>query len=261
MSTALPRGTLTISIDLEPATAREISAQGALDQVASRLLALFSRHEMAATWCVADPAVSAARGRIATFAEHELAILGDAAWVGREAGRGRFAHELNRRVSRARGAGLPIETLALRTPLPIDHCDLVVKEGIIAARLASTPDLADSPRRHQGQTLRFGLWGFPVGIALPGTSRWLPGGGGTRRARFAIDEAISQRGLVHLAVDAAALAARGMSAERVLERVVDHVVRRRLHGLLTVATLGALARELSQAHCGQPSRSILRPAA
>lgn len=261
MSTALPRGTLTISIDLEPAAAREVVAPGALDQVASRLLALLSRHSMAATWCVADPAVSAARGRIATLAEHELAILGDAAWVGREAGRGRFAHELNRRVSRARCAGLSIDTLALRTPLPIDHCDLIVKEGLIAARLASAADLADSPRRHQGQTLRFGLWGFPVAIALPGTSRWLPGGGGTRSARFAIDEAISQQGLVHLAVDAPSLAARGTSAERVVERVVEHADRRRRHGLLTVATLGALARDLAQAHCGQPSRSILRPAA
>ncbi|REK05499.1 MAG: hypothetical protein DWQ37_23575 [Planctomycetota bacterium] len=262
MSTVLPRGMLTISVDLDPGSTNSRSADHALlESLLARLLELLGQHDLPATWALADPAVSAARKRIEQAGSHELAILGDASWVGREAGRARFAHELGRRVSRARGDGIELSTLALRTVLPIDHCDLVVKEGLVAARHGSGKPISDAPRRLHPQTLRFGLWGFPISIALPGSSRLLPGGGGTRAARFVIDEAISERGLVHLAVDGPALALRGNSAVRVLQRIVEHAQRRRRHGLLEVVTLGAMAEQLSQLHCGQPSRSILRPAA
>jgi hypothetical protein len=217
---------------------------------------------MAATWAVADPAVSAARARIAAArGGHELAILGDASWVGREAGRGRFARELARRTARARELGVAIDTLVLKSVLPIDHCDLAIKEGIVAARHLSAPHLARSTGRLQPRTLRFGLWGFPVSIALPGTSRWLPGGGGTRAARLAVDEAAGGQGMVQLTIDAPRLAARGAPAVRVLIRVLEHIERRRRHGLVEVTTLGATARKLAGENRGEPSRSILRPAA
>jgi len=262
MSACLTHPTLTISVDLEYATVQAPRAgQSVLDDWTDRLLELFHRFDMPATWAVADPAISAARHRVAAQDRHELALLGDASWVGREAGRGRFARELERRATRARAEGLPLHTLVLKSVLPIDHCDLVIKEGIVAARHASAVHMASSPRRLQPQTLRFGLWGFPVSFTLPAASRWWPGGGGTRAARLAIDEAISERGLVQLVVDAPGLAARGHSAMRVLERVLEHAGRRRRHSLLQISTIGATARRLTGAHQGQPSRSILRPAA
>jgi hypothetical protein len=256
-------GTVTISIDLDDDPTRVASApKRALELVTDRLLVLLAEFQMPATWAVADPAVSAARSRIAAARSgHELAILGDASWVGRAAGRGRFARELARRAAGARAAGIPIATLALKTVLPIDHCDLAIKEGIIAARHLSAAHLARSAGRLQPRTLRFGLWGFPVSINLPGASRWLPGGGGTRAARLAVDEAATAGGVVHLALDAPRLAERGSSAVRVLARVLQHVERRRRHGLVDVVTLGAMARKLVGEHHGAPSRSILRPAA
>lgn len=142
-----------------------------------------------------------------------MALLGDASWVGREAGRGRFARELMRRMARARGDGLSMRTLALRTALPVDHCDLAIKEGIMAARHPSAAEAKRAPRL-QPQALRFGLWGFPVSMVLPAASRWLPGGGGVRTARFEIDKAIAERGLVHLAIDAPHLAERVLGAAR-----------------------------------------------
>jgi len=180
--------------------------------------------------------------------------------VGREAGRGRFARELLRRVAQARGEGLNMRTLALRTALPIDHCDLAIKEGIMAARQPA----AAQPRRAPGlqpQALRFGLWGFPVSMVLPAASRWLPGGGGVRAARFEIDKAIAEQGLAHLVIDAPQLAERGPSALRVVERVIEHAAHRREHRLLEVATVGAIVERLAQENRSQPSRSILRPAA
>lgn len=263
MSARLPCGTLTISIDLEddPSRLTHLSKRS-LEAVTDRLLVLLAEHQMPATWAVSDPALSAARARIAAVrGGHELAILGDASWVGREAGRGRFARELARRTARAREAGVPINTLVLKSVLPIDHCDLAIKEGIIAARHLSAPHLARSAGRLQPRTLRFGLWGFPVSIVLPGESRWWPGGGGARAARFVIDEAADSRGLVQLAIDAPRLAARGPSAVRVLSRVLEHVERRRRHSLVDVATLAATARKLGAENRGDPSRSILRPAA
>jgi hypothetical protein len=113
----------------------------------------------------------------------------------------------------------------------------------------------------QPQSVRSGLWNFAATLALPGTSRWLPGGGGTRLARYAIDAAIGASGIAHVAVPAEQLARRGPAAERVLERVVAHAARRRQHGLLAVTTLGGAALSLAQQCVGQPSRSILRPAA
>ncbi|MEX0678167.1 MAG: hypothetical protein WD063_13880 [Pirellulales bacterium] len=263
MSACLTRGILTISVDLEIDVAHVGLAGGReIEELTARLLELFARYEMPATWAVADPAVSAAREPLAAARSgHELAILGDASWVGRAAGRGRFARELERRAARARAEGWPVDTLVLKTVLPIDHCDLAIKEGIIAARHLSAAHSDGSPRRLQPQSLRFGLWAFPVSITLPGTSRWLPGGGGSRAARFAIDEAISGKGLVHFVVDAPRLAARGRSGVRELVRVVEHAERRRRHGLLEVATLGATARKLARENHGRPSHSILRPAA
>jgi hypothetical protein len=262
MSTGLTHGTLTVSVDLEHNHVDVgLAEQRALEGMANQLMELFARHEMPVTWAVADPALSAARARIDVSRRgHELALLGDVTWVGREAGRSRFARELARRVDRARGEGLPVRTLALRTPLSVDHCDLAIKEGIIAAR----QPLAESERPARPlhpQTLRFGLWGFPISIALPGASRWLPGGGGTRAARYEIDKAITQRGTVHLAIDAPHLAERGDSALRIVERVLEHATRRRQHGLLQLTTIGAIAGRLGHEHQGQPSRSILRPAA
>jgi hypothetical protein len=263
MSTCLSRGTLTVSIDLEHDASHVAPVpRRALGELTTRLLELLARYEMVATFAVADPAVSAARERIvAARRGHELAILANASWVGRAAGRGRFARELERRAAHSRDEGLTIHTLALKTVLPIDHCDLAIKEGIIAVRHPSVAPTAGSVRRLQPQTLRFGLWGFPVSITLPASSRWFPGRGGTRAARLAIDEAVCGQGLVQVVVDAPQLAARGPSALRVLERVLQHAARRRASGLLDVATLGTTARKLAAANHGQPSRSILRPAA
>ncbi len=262
MSAHLSHGTLTVSVDLEHDHVHVgLAEQRELEEVANRLMELFARHKLAVTWAVADPALSAARARIDVVrGGHEMALLGDASWVGREAGRSRFARELMRRVARARGEGLIMRTLALRTAMPIDHCDLAIKEGIMAARQPGPVQAKRAPRL-QPQALRFGLWGFPISMTLPAASRWLPGGGGLRAARFEIDKAIAERGLAHLAIDAPQLAERGASALRVVERVIEHAAHRRQHGLLEVATVGAVVERLAQENQSQPSRSILRPAA
>ena len=258
MSTRPLPAALSISVDLEPDhVGASVTQQRALDEVSLSLVELFARHRLPATWSVADPAVSAIRGRLESpGVGHELAILGDARWVGSAAGRSRFGRELVRRVTHARSEGLDVTCLALREELPLEHADLAIKEGILAIR---QPLIASAPR--SVQKVRFGLWGFTAQASLPGASRWLPGGGGLRGAKLAIDRAIADRAQAHLAIDAAKLAERG-SGLRIVERVLAHAARRRDANLIQVLTLGAIARRLAGDNVAQqPSRSILRPAA
>jgi len=259
MSTRPLHAALSISVDLEPDhVGASVTEQHALDEVSQSLVELFARHRLPATWSVADPAVSAIRSRLESpRIGHELAILGDARWVGSAAGRSRFGRELVRRVTHARSEGIDVTCLALREELPLEHADLAIKEGIVAIRqpLASTSPGAI-------QKVRFGLWGFGAHAALPGSSRWLPGGGGLRSAKLAIDRAIADHSQAHVAIDAARLAERGDSSIRVVERVLAHAARRRDASLIQVLTLGTIVRRLAGDNVAQqPSRSILRPAA
>jgi hypothetical protein len=261
MSARLSTGLLTISIDLDAdATRIQQADQRVMDDVTGELLDVLRNRRLPATWAVVDPAISAATQRIlSASADHEIAILGDPTWVGRDAPRSRFARELARRADRSRSVGVAVSTLVLNVAQLDQHCDLAIKHGITAVRHA--PADARSARALQPQTLQYGLWSFPVSVSLPGTSRWLPGGGGGRRAQAIVDQAIMAPGLVHLAIDAPRLAALGSSSRRVLDRVLRHVDRRRSQGVLDVASIGGLALRLAGQYQSQPSRSILHCAA
>lgn len=260
MSARLPKGILNIAIELElDPNDVGLSQQRSLGEVTGRLLNLLAKYEIPATCAVADPAVSAATDRITGMqAGHEVAILGDSSWAGREAGRSRFSRELARRAVRGRTAGLSISTLVCQGVELDADADLALKHGIVAVRHAQT---GKANRPFQPHTLRFGLWSFPLSHRLPGTSRWLPGGGGGYRARGGIDRAITERGLYQLSIDAAALAAHGYTAQRAIERVLQHAEKRRRQGVLEIATIGDTAAYLSRQNQSRPSHSILRPAA
>lgn len=259
MSTRPLHAALSISVDLEPDhVGTSVTEQRALDEVSLALVELFARHRLSATWGVADPAVSGIRPQLeAPRVGHELAVLGDARWVGSAAGRSRFGRELVRRVSHARAEGLDVACLSLREPLPLEHADLVIKEGLLAIRQP-----LESASQRTVQKVRFGLWGFTAHAALPGTSRWFPGGGGLRGAKLAIDRAIADQAPAHLAIDASRLAERGPATMRIIERVLAHAARRRDANLIQVLTLGTIVRRLAGDNVAQqPARSILRPAA
>src|SRR5262245_37156677 len=93
-------GTLAISINLELEIGEQARMGGqGLEAVTLKLVELFDRYQIPATWGVADPAVSAATEVIAgASADHEIALLGESTWVGSTAGRTRFARELERRT-------------------------------------------------------------------------------------------------------------------------------------------------------------------
>lgn len=267
MSFVLSTGTLAVSIDLElDPFRRYANQQQSLEAAGSRLLGILARHRIAATWGVADPAVSAATERLtATSEKHEIAVLGDHTWVGHEAGRSRFAKELHRRVLRGRSAQLPITSLLLRDATLDEHLDLAIKHGITAVRGPYYHEPRgrwfSRPAAPQPHALKFGLWEIAPAQRLPGESRVWPGGGGWLAARAGIERAIAQRSVFHLLIDALDFDQCGSGADRTFDKIVRHAARRQKQGLLAIMTLSALAARISGVRQATPARSILRPAA
>lgn len=260
MSARPANGVLTISIDWSADDAGlDLVAQRAMDRLGDNLAALFGALNLPATLAVADPtALSSVQSLSSSPMQHEIAILGDASWMGREVPPSRFARELARRTEGGRAAGHSVSTLVTKSHA-LDHAGLAARHGITAVRHMRT-DKSTAGRGLRSRSLQFGLWSFPVTMTLPGGSRWWPGGGGGRSARAAIDQTIAQGGLAQLVIEAPRMAERSASF-RVLDRVLQHVERRRDQGLLEVLTIGAMAARLSTQRQGQPSRSILQPAA
>jgi len=261
MCAALNRAVLTISVDLEcDAAEARLAQRSTPEAMADRLLEIFARYEVPATWALDEPTIAPVAARIVSrYAGHEIALSGTAGCAGDEAGQASFGRELAHRAATARAAGWDASTLVLVGGDLGEHAELARKHGITAVRHAVTG--GTSQPRMQPRTLRFGLWSFPVACELPGNRRWQPGGGGGRAVGRSIERAIAERGLVQLAIDARRLAARGFAAQRVLDRVLAHAVRYRQQGVIDIATIGETAARLSTRCESVPSRSILRPAA
>ncbi len=253
-------GFIHLTVEAEPIDVdRNLDRHRGLAEVTEQLFEMFNRHRLPATWAVGDPAHSAAAGLVAASeTKHGLALLGDRYWIGKTAGRTRFARELARRVSQARTAGIEAVTLLPRVAPVAEHIDLVVKHGIRA--VVETTDHADSRRETTTapRALHYGVWEFSTTERLPLRSSWLPGGGWKlfRKIRRAAREAAT----IHVVIDASAVEVAGRSASNAIERLMRRVAKLRDRGLVQVETLGTAATRLSDLPVATPQRSILRRA-
>ena len=261
MAFLAPKGILVLSIDLE-VDARHSSArdQRLLERLTSRLFDLLVKHRVPATWSVADPAVSAATDRLMTGVGHEIAVLGDPAWVGADAGRPRFARELERRVQGGREIGLPVTTLALRKVHLDAHLDVVVKNGLNAVRGPETT-VRNRNEFNQPQSLYSGLWLMWPSCVLPGPSRWLWGTGQIWRAQRGLALAAERREVFHLMIEGRELADRGAIALRGIERVARQAAQLRDQGSLEILTVASAAGRLNDLRQTTSKRVNLAPAA
>ena len=255
-------GRLTLSVALDPPAARlDASEHRGLASLTERLVGCLNEARLPATWGVFDPVHAAATSvilpaGIAAGVDHELAILGDAGWIGPEAGRPRMAKELARRVMQARGKGIDATTLLLRDADPGDHFDLFVKQGITA--VCTIPKAATkTPHIRQPKTLRYGLWEIGVSARLPLATGWFAG----RKLMRAIEKTGREGGQFHLLLDAPAICQQGTAAEKSVERLIQTLGRLRDRGLLVAESMAAAAARLSDLPVATPQRSILRLAA
>jgi hypothetical protein len=253
-------GHLHLTIETEPVDIdRNLERHRRLADVTKQLVELLDSHRLAATWAVGDPAHSATT-TLLTLSEiqHEIALLGDRHWLGPKAGRKRFAHELARRVSQARAAGLDIRTLMPRVAPVAEHIDLVVKHGIraVVATNRAGEDRCQSIVPH---ALHYGVWEFATTSGLPIRSGWFssPQRKLTKGIRRAADEAAT----IHLLIDAPALSQEGPTPMNGIIRLIREIGQLRERNLLRVETLGAAAARLSDLPVVTPQRSILRLAA
>jgi hypothetical protein len=186
---------------------------------------------------------------------HELALLGDAGWVGAEAGRMRFSQELARRIAAARDLGRSLQMLALRdVALPREHYDLLVKHQVSVVRQSRA---GASLASLQPQALRHGVWESPPVVELPRQGHWF--GKGALAARRAIHKAAALRGMAHVVFDLAAFEKHDFYLQAA-ENVLRTVARSCGRGVLRAATVRRLAAEWPRLPTTTPARSILRAA-
>ena len=253
-------GYVHLTVEAEPTDVdRNLNRHRGLAKVTDELFEMFNRHRLPATWAVGDPAHSAATGLVAgSETKHGLALLGDRYWIGKTAGRTRFARELARRVSQSRTAGIETVTLVPRVAPVAEHIDLVVKHGICAV-VATAGETTKRPAATGVRALHYGVWEFTATERLPRRTSWLTGSGWWLYR--AVRRAAQRADTFHLVIDAAAVETAGRSATRSIERLLRQVAKLRQRELVKVETLSAAAKRLSDLPAAKPQRSILRTAA
>jgi hypothetical protein len=251
-------GHVHLTVEAEPTDIdRNLDRHRGLASVTELLFAILNRHKLPATWAVGDPANSAVAALVAGSATpHGLAVLGDRYWIGKTAGRTRFARELARRVTQARRAGIEVVTLVPRVASVAEHIDLVVKNGIQV--IVTNEESGQRPASQGPRALHYGVWEFSATNRLPMRSSWFPGR--VWKLVRSFRRAGKNASTTHLSIDMAAIEEAGASAIQAVEWLMRRVAKLRDRGLLQVETLAAAAARLSDLPAVTPQRSILRQA-
>jgi hypothetical protein len=252
-------GHVHLTVEAEPTDIdRNLDRHRGLAKVTEQLFEILNCHKLPATWAVGDPANSAVAALVAdSETRHGLAVLGDRYWIGKTAGRTRFARELARRVSQSRRAGMEVVTLVPRVAPVVEHIDLVVKNGIQAV-VVMNEAAGQRPATQDPRALHYGVWEFSTTNRLPLRSSWLPGRAWKLFRKFR--RAGKDASTVHLMLDVSAIEEAGRSATQTVEWLMRRVAKLRDRGLLQVETLATAAARLSNLPVVKPQRSILRQA-
>jgi len=250
MSTRLSRGILVLSIDV--AATADLPRQA---ETAHWLSGVLDKLRLSATWSASDLNMLP-RGLRDASSPHEIALLAESSWLGADTSRAAASSELASRLGVAKAWARPISTVVLPTADPGMHGELLVRHGIRAVRTA-TP--AAKGRALQVQATRFGLWHVPLMLTVPQLGWSL--GGGMLQLRKRLNRVVTEQGLLHAAIDLTKLAASSNWTRWRLERTLQGASQRQSQGLLEILPMQAIVARLTQQQQGQPSRSILRPAA
>lgn len=244
-------GTVVLSIDVP---SESVSGGRLNDTFARELFHMVESRHLAASWVPLAPKQFSLRDQLAAHnTRHDLALVGDPSWIGKGAGRTRFARELSTRVEAARSANINVAAIALYDTHLDDHLDLLVKHriGMIRGQRRGGASL-------QPQSVRFGVWYSPVSVVLPQTNEW--SWFGTKWSlRQTIRRAIGAAGVAHVVIDGTKIE-RNTSAWGELELVLAHLQRQRDKGVLAVTSLSGLATRLIRQPSSRKATSILRVA-
>jgi hypothetical protein len=154
----------------------------------------------------------------------------------------------------ARHAGLEISSLIPRVASIEDHIDLVVKQHITA--VAGLTAAVGGRQLTEARALHYGVWEVPISKTLPLKATWF--GSGKRTLWRTIRRMAKDAGMLHLLIDASAIAASGRSDESVVRWLMHRAATLRDRGMIRFETLRATAARLSDVPAVSPQRSILR---
>jgi len=244
-------GKVVLSIDLPAETAPGGRRN---DELAKGLFQMVESRRLSASWVPQSPQHFSLSEKLAAApARHDLALIGDATWIGKSAGRTRFARELAARVEASRAARMNVGAIALRDVELDDHLDLLVKHrvGMIRGQNRGGASL-------QPQSVRFGVWYSPISVVLPQPTDW-SWFGAKWSFRQTVRRVVRNAGVAHVVVDGARLAGNAAALTE-LELALAHLQRQRDKGVLVVTSLSGLAATLVRKPAAKKAVSILRAA-
>ena len=256
--------TLIFSVDVDAGyPASDLAGLRQVDLAAGRLLDVFRRRQLRATWGLGHLAASSLARRLID-AGHEVGVLGEPAWAGAGITRSRYSAELARRIAALVEAGGRVTTLLMHNGLADVPMDLLARNGIRAVRPAPTsapktkswrqllrnwvrPTVAQPPTR----ATRHGIWELAVGPSQPAMA--------TRRSLRRLARA--EFNPLPLTIDLPRLTRGGEEGWAAVERVVERAGQLREADQLQIETIAAWLGGINQTPLRQPARSILRRAA
>ncbi|HEY5311178.1 MAG TPA: hypothetical protein VIK18_01620 [Pirellulales bacterium] len=234
-----------------------------LDAAAGRLLDMFRRRQLRATWALGHLAASSLARRLVD-AGHEVGILGEAAWMGPEVARKRCAAELASHTAALIAAGAQVTSLLIHHGPAALPLDLLAKHDIRAVRpapLISPPTsgwqqrligLAQSQRREvPARALRHGVWELASGPSLPSPT--------LRKTWRSL--ARTSGGPLSLTIDLPRLATGAEQGWAAIESIVARAGELRDAEQLHVQTMAQWLAATNPSSQRQPARSILGRAA
>ncbi len=245
----VPQRVTCFSIRLPSAKTSSVSV---CERMMGRYAELFEEFQMAVSWGLSDltgdPLVpQLLSGQIS----HEIALYPQGDERDSQAGGDLARTDLQRHLSIAKAAGLEITSLMLPGGAPPARLDALVRAGIC---MVVRDHVATGRRRvrHPIRTLRFGLWEMQASFLFAEDS----GRTGGLAIRRRIDRAMSGGGLCHVVLGD--LVSGDRQSLRSLERLLQHVARRRDDGQLQVRTISQIAAQLPHRRSTPAAQSILR---
>jgi hypothetical protein len=245
------RGTVVLSIDVpaEDATGGRVN-----DKLARKLFHMVDSRHLSASWVPQAPQQFSLREELAApNTGHDLALVGDSSWIGKAAGRTRFARELAARVEAVRSTDINVVAIALRDAKLDENLDLLVKHrvGMIRGGRRGGEGL-------QPQSVRFGVWYSPITVVLPQPNDWSWFGKGWS-LRQSVRHVIRAAGVAHFVIDGARMEG-NTGALDALDLVLAHLQRQRDKKALAVTSMSGLTKTLIRKPTVKKATSILRAA-
>jgi hypothetical protein len=229
-------GILSISIDASTSPGKTDTRTSAVHSIVMELIDRCDVHRIPVTLALANPVGSEMARRVSSGASsHEIALLVEGDVVSRKASRTEILRRIIRPLQAAASTGIAVTSLASTGLWHLQHIDLLVRHGVTILR---------GPKTNTGlQSPCYGLWLVPTAASF--------GGGGVlqgfvhvSRARRALRQVETGRGIVHVRIDAAGIAARGGRDIGSVEKLLKSAAARRDQSRLVITTLRATAARL-----------------